>query len=153
MKDKSGKRDWVLRCVSAATSLMDRDDWYGTSMSTNIAESAHALSQRDGIHLSLVAAIQAGKKIDDRFLEVKAAAVNTGIMSRSGNQSGAGRAERNLKRSQKAAEKRKGKSTVKEVNKEDESDAMKTLRMAQDLIKEGVPAATIDAFLKNFAGK
>jgi hypothetical protein len=37
--------------------------------------------------------------------------------------------------------------------KENESDAIQMLRMAQELMKQGVPAAAIDIFLKNSAGK
>lgn len=121
---------------------MNKNDWYTTSMTTNIAESAHALSQKDGKHLSLVGAIQMGKKIDQRFLDTMSAAVNRGIMSRTGNQTIIGRTERNLKRSQKAVAKRKEKAM------QDDS-AANALQIAETLIKSGVSAGIVETFLKS----
>src|SRR4030095_16631208 len=69
LQNKEGKNAWVLHCVSPATSRMKKDDWYSTSHSTNIAESAHAHSQRDGTRLTLVSAIQIARQLDERFLE------------------------------------------------------------------------------------
>ena len=43
---------WVLTCVTFALSKMGRSDWYSTSVDTNIAESAHAQLQRDGVKLT-----------------------------------------------------------------------------------------------------
>ena len=57
IQDKTDKNGWVLKCISAATSKMNRNDWYATSMTINVAENAHALSQKDDKHLSLVGAI------------------------------------------------------------------------------------------------
>ena len=144
IQDKTGKNGWVLKCVSPATSKMKRDDWFDTSMSTNIAESAHAVSQKDGTHLSLVRAIQMGKKVDQRFLDNRDVASNMGIMSRTGNQTVTGRTERNLKRSKKAAAKRKHTATAN-----GDEPAVNTLQIAENLIKQGVPAETIDKFLKS----
>ena len=103
---KEGKNEWILKCVSIATTKMNRDDWFTTSTSTNLAESAHALSQRDGTRLTLVNAIQMGKKIDHRFLESRHVAENMGIMSRWGNRTITGRTQDNLKRSKKATAKK-----------------------------------------------
>jgi hypothetical protein len=119
---------------------MNKNDWYATSMTTNIAESAHALSRKEGKHLSLVGAIQMRKKIDQRFLDTMNVAVNQGIMSRTGNQTIIGRTERSLKRTQKAIAKRKEKA------KEDDS-AKNALQIAERLI--GIPAETVDKLLKS----
>jgi hypothetical protein len=115
---------------------MKRDDWNSTSDSTNLAESAHALSQRDGTKLTLVAAIERARRLDQRFLEGKNVAENMGIMSRHGNQTLTGRTERNLKRSKKTA------------TKKNKSKKNPTLEMAQKLIAEGIPKETVNDYLK-----
>ena len=139
LSDKEGKRSWVLKCVSRATTKMKRDDWNSTSDSTNLAESAHALSQRDGTKLTLVAAIERARRLDQRFLEGKNAAENMGIMSRHGNQTLTGRTERNLKRSKKAAAKK---------NKSNKDPILEAFEMAQKLITEGIPKETVNDYLK-----
>jgi hypothetical protein len=83
-----------LECVSRATSEMAWDDWYSTSNTTNIAESALAHSQRDGTRLTLVSAIQCGKQLDQRFLEGEHAAQSFGVTSKYGNHSVTGRASK-----------------------------------------------------------
>jgi hypothetical protein len=70
---------WVLQCLSIATSKMTRLDWSTTSTNTNIAESAYAHSQQDGVHLSLISAIEKVRKLDQGFLETKSAVRIMGI--------------------------------------------------------------------------
>ena len=95
-----------MECVCRATSKMAWGDWYSTSHTTNIAESAHEHSQRDGTRLTLVSAVQRGRLLDRRFLEGGNAAQTMGVISKYGNQSIAGRATKNLKRTKKAAKKK-----------------------------------------------
>jgi hypothetical protein len=66
---------------------MRRDFWYSTSFTTNIGESAHAFGQGEGKHLSLIAAIQKAKDMDERFLQTRNAAVNFAVMSNWGDRS------------------------------------------------------------------
>jgi hypothetical protein len=95
----------------------------------------------DGTRLSLVGAIQAGKRIDERFGETMSMAVNRGTMSRTGNQTITERTERNLKRTQKTAAKSKEKA-------KNDDPTVATLKIAETLIREGVSVATVDKFLK-----
>jgi len=118
---------------------MKSDDWNSMSDSTNLAESAHALSQRDGTKLTLVAAIEKARRLNLWFLEGKNAAENMGIMSRHGNQTLMGRTERNLKRSKKAAAKK---------NKSKKDPILEAFEMAQKLIAEGIPKETVNDYLK-----
>lgn len=111
IQNKIGKNIWVLKCVCSATSKMSKDDWRDTNHSTNLAEAAHALSQREGVRMSLVGAVKMGRMIDASFLERRTIAENTGVMSRSGNQTITGRTVRNLKRAQKAYAKKKKNET------------------------------------------
>ena len=98
------RNPWVLQYLNPSTSEMNRSDWYTTSSNTNIAESAHAMSQRDGIKLSLVTAIQKGKELDSRFLRVESGAQLMGIQHGYGNISASGRVQRNMVKA-KAAKK------------------------------------------------
>lgn len=132
---KEGQNEWILKCVSPATSRMNKNDWYATSMTTNRAESAHANGQRDGTHGTLIAAIQLAKKMDQRFWDAKYAA-NRGVMSRHGNQTITGRTERNLKRSKKVAQKKTNPT---------ESIFM----MAQSLIEQGVSKDIVELVMKD----
>jgi hypothetical protein len=85
---------------------MNLKDWQTTSFTTNIAGSAHAHSQRDGIRLSLLAAIQRGRKFDLQFLRLEHAAFKFGVNPRYGNISFAGRKKKAVVR-QKAKSARK----------------------------------------------
>lgn len=85
---------------------MNLKDWQTTSFTTNIAESAHANSQRDGIRLSLLAAVQRGRKLDLQFLQLEHAAFKFGVNPRYGNISFAGRKKKAIVR-QKAKSARK----------------------------------------------
>lgn len=85
LRNKEGKNAWVIKCVSPATSKMKREDWYSTSHNTNIAESAHVVSQKDGTRLTLLSAIQVGKTLDMRSFDGQNIAQNMGVFSRHGN--------------------------------------------------------------------
>lgn len=141
LKNKEGDNSWVLECVCRATSKMAWGDWYSTSHTTNIAESAHAHSQRDGTRLTLVSAVQRGRLLDRRFLEGENAAQTMGVISKYGNQSITGRATKNLKRTKKAAKKKaKGDAAAQQ------QEAI--LARAQDLIHEGVSMDVVELYLK-----
>ena len=81
--------------VSRATTEMSHSDWYSINSSTNIVESAHAQSQREGKHLTLVSTIQIGQRLDLRQFELERATHSFGITSRYGNNSMIGRAKKN----------------------------------------------------------
>jgi hypothetical protein len=101
LKNKEGDNSWVLKCVSRATSEMAWGDWYSTSHSTNIAESAHAHLQRDGTRSTLVAAVEGGRRLDKRFLEGEHAAQTMGVFSKYGNNSITGWTAKKMKRGNK----------------------------------------------------
>jgi hypothetical protein len=141
LKNKEGDNSWVLEYVSRATSEMAWEDWYSTSNTTNIAESVHAHSQRDGTRLTLVAAIQCGRQLDKRFLEGEHIGQSFGIISKYGNNSVTGRATKNLARA-KAAAKKKQKQDPKLQQQQD------VLNRAQDLIHQGLSLDIMELFLK-----
>jgi len=103
------KNPWIFQCLSKATTMMNASYWMDTSFTTNVAESAHAQSQRDGTKLTLVAAIQRAAKLDGRFFEARTAARNMGVSVRYGDHSVSGLAKKNINRARKANEKRKDK--------------------------------------------
>jgi hypothetical protein len=73
-------------------------DWVATSFTTNIAENAHALSQRHGKHLTLVGAIQLGEKLDRQHFQLARIVQTTGLSAMYGNRSTTGRARKSLVR-------------------------------------------------------
>jgi hypothetical protein len=141
LRNKEGDNSWIVKCVSRATSKMDWSDWYSTSFDTNIAESAHAHSQRDGTRLTLVSAVQRGKLLDERFLEGEHAAKTGGIISKYGNQGITGRTAKNLKRTKKAAIKKSNRDPVVQQQE-------MILERAQSLIHDGVSLDVVELFLK-----
>ena len=125
---------------------MKRGDWYSTSHDTNIAESAHVISQKDGIRLTLVSAIQVAKRLDMRSLDGQRIAQNMAVFSRQGNQSVAGKAAKNIKRQKKTAEKRAKKKTMKIDVGQDAGENI--LVKAARLLDEGLSLEVVDFFLK-----
>ena len=97
LRNKSGTNSWVLRCINWTKTKMNRDDWFSTSFTTNIAESAHAVSQRYGVRLTLVAAIQHGQKIDLKAAGTLQLATTWGVYLKYGNNSLTGRTATNIK--------------------------------------------------------
>ena len=89
------------------TTEMNLKDWQTTvSFTTNIAESAHAHSQWEGTKLSLLAAVQRGRKLDLQFLQLEHAVFKFGVNPRYGNTSFIGRRKKAITR-QKAKANRK----------------------------------------------
>src|SRR5436309_2288719 len=108
---------WILTCVTIALSSMNRQDWYSTSVDTNIAESAHAQSQRLGVKLTLVTAVQKGKEKDSRFFDLEQAIASHGISAKYGNMSLSGRTKQSLIRNQ-ARQRRRQATKQKEKDEE-----------------------------------
>jgi len=131
---------WVLTCVTFALSKMGRSDWYSTSVDTNIAESAHAQSQRDGVKLTLVTAVKKGERLDSLMFSLEQAAMSGGISAKYGNRSMSGRARQNLTRTQ--ARQRKKQEKDKEY-----SGPTEALRLATELVQRGVAPSAVEGFL------
>lgn len=146
LKSKEGINSWSLECLSWATTEMSREDWYSTSFTTNVAESAHAYAQREGTRLSLVSAVQKAKLLDQRFLEAEIAATQRGIYSRYGNNTTIGRTVANIKRNKKSVEARKRLDPKTQIMTE-------TIEKAQDLIRQGVSSEVVELFLKTESKK
>ena len=141
LKSKEGMNRWSLECLSWATTEMKRDDWFSTSFSMNIAESAHAYSQREGTRLSLVSTVQKARLLDQRYFEAKVAANQSGIHNRYGSNTTMKRTSQNLKRNKKASESRKKLDPRTQAKKD-------TIEKAQELIRMGVSAEVVEVFLK-----
>jgi len=134
LKDKE-RNPWVLQCISRATTEMNHTYWGETSFDTNIAESAHARTQRDGKHLTLVAAIQRASKLDSQFFETRTATRNMGVGVRYGNRSVGGLAKKSIARAQ-ANENRKQKSKAEKAATQQQAEMMTTLTSAVGQLTE-----------------
>jgi hypothetical protein len=100
---------------------MPRVIWSNTSHTTNPAESAHALSQRYGTQLTLVAAVQQGKKIDEQYFMVQRAVRDSGIQRGYANRSISGREKKNMaRRAVRARQKRSRQEEMIEVSEVEE---------------------------------
>ena len=118
---------------------MRRTDWIATSFTTNIAESAHALSQRHGKQLTLVAAIQAGQKLDSQHFQLAQVVHRMGVNSVYENRSATGRARRNLNRQRSRVE------ATKKAKKHEMTE--KILMEAKNLLDAGVSKEVVEEFL------
>jgi hypothetical protein len=101
---------------------MPRIIWGNTSFTTNVAESAHALSQRYGTHMTLVGAIQQSQKIDEQFFVVQRSIRDSGIARGYGNRSVTGRGKKNMIRYEKIAKKRREKERERNGEEEGSDD-------------------------------
>jgi hypothetical protein len=118
---------------------MKATDWIDTSLTTNIAENAHALSQRYGKQLTLVGAIQAGQKLDGQHFELKQMVQSSGLRAMYGNGNATGRIKKNLNRQRgrlEASKKDKKSQGTENVPKE-----------ARSLMDAGVSKEAIEEFL------
>jgi len=132
---------WVLKCLCFPLTSMNAIDWIETSFTTNIAESAHALSQKYGKQMSLMGAIQAGQKLDSQYFELEKNVQLSGVMVNYGNNSATGRARKSLNR----------KKARMEVTKKSKQQQMteKTLREAKNLVDAGISAEVVEQFLSS----
>lgn len=117
------RNPWVLHCISPAMTEMSKRDWQVTSFTTNIAESAHAMAQREGKKLSLLAAVLKGKNVDLHFLQLQQATCGFGVTAHYGNTFMTGRKMLALSRQKAKARKRALKS---KENPDDLSDTGRT---------------------------
>ncbi len=131
---------WVLQCLSIATSKMARSDWFTTSTNTNIAESAHAHSQREGVHLSLVSAIEKARNLDQGFLETENAVRTMGIQDKYGNNSASGKNQKNISRAKNAQ--RKKDNLNPELKLHDE-----LMKWGQQMIDDGFSVTLVEKLL------
>jgi len=86
---------WVIKCLCYPLTAMKSTDWIETSFTTNIAESAYALSQKYGKQLTLISAIQA-RKLDSQYFELDKIIQHSGVNVTYGNRSATGRACQSL---------------------------------------------------------
>jgi hypothetical protein len=132
---------WVMKCLCYPLSLMKSTDWIETSFTTNIAESAHALSQKYGKQLTLVGAIQAGQKLDSQFFELDKIVQHSGINATYGNRSVTGRTRQSLNR-QKAKSRTEATKTAKK-----HETTEKILKEAKSLLEAGMSKEAVEEFL------
>jgi hypothetical protein len=121
---------WIFQGLCFPLSNMSHESWFTTRFNTNVAEAAHAMSQRSGKHLSLVGAIMAGERLDAQFLESRRTAMQFGVSTNYGNKSVTERTQKNMARNNKRAAKRR-----EERKKVDES-VEKTVAAATDLLMD-----------------
>jgi hypothetical protein len=121
---------WIFQGLCFPLSNMSHENWFTTKFNTNVAEAAHAMSQRSGKHLSLVGAIMAGERLDAQFLESHRTALQFGVSTNYSNKSITGRTQKNMTRNNKRAAKRR-----EERKKVDES-VEKTVAAATDLLMD-----------------
>lgn len=130
---------WVFKCLCFPLSSMKRVDWIATSFTTNIGESAHALSQRHGKHLTLVGAIQAAQKLDSNHFQFTRDMQNSGVNFMYGNRTTTGRIRKNLTRQRSRAE------VTKKAKKHEMTE--KILQEAKHLLDAGISTEVVEEFL------
>jgi hypothetical protein len=118
---------------------MRQTDWIATSFTTNIGESAHALSQRHGKHLTLVGAIQAGQKLDGYHFQLAQSVQTSGVNVMYGNRTTTGRARKNLTRQRSRVE------ATKKAKKHETTE--KILMEAKNLLDAGISTEVVEEFL------
>ena len=129
---------WVLVCLCYPMSSMRMTDWVATSFTTNIAESAHALSQRYGKQLTLVGAIQAGEKLDRQHYEIARIGYQIGLNTTYGNRSVTGRAHKSAIRQRSRTE------ASKKTKKHETTE--KILMEARSLLDAGISKDIVENF-------
>jgi hypothetical protein len=132
---------WVLKCLCFPLTSMNAMDWIDTNFTTNIGESAHALSQKYGKQMTLMGAIQAGQKLDSQYFELEKNVQMSGVMVGYGNNSATGRARKNMNRKMAKAE------AIKKTKKQEMSE--KALLDAKNLIEAGISAEVVEQFLSS----
>jgi hypothetical protein len=132
---------WVLKCLCFPLTSMNAMDWIETSFTTNIAESAHALSQKYGKQMTLMGAIQAGQRLDSQYFESEKNVQMSGVMVGYGNNSATGRARKSLNRKMARAE------ATKKTKKQELTE--KTLIDAKNLVDAGISAEVVEQFLSS----
>jgi len=133
------KNPWVLQCLSLATTKMNSQDWKSSSFNTNNAESAHAQSQREGVKLTLMSAVNKGMRLDSRQFEAAQAMQTVGVPVRYGNNSMTGRKQKSICRRKNA--KAKEKTTYDSIDGQE-------LAIAQDLLKNRLPKELVEQYLE-----
>jgi hypothetical protein len=120
---------------------MNAMDWIETSFTTNIAESAHALSQKYGTQMTLRGAIQAGQKLDNQYFELEKNIQMSGVMVWYGNNSATGHARKSLnwKKARMEAAKKSKKQEITE----------NTLMEAKNLMDAGISAKVVEQILSS----
>lgn len=134
---------WILRALCPALSLMRKKDWLTSEYTTNIAESAHAYSQRTGKQLTLVGAILQAEKLDKQYFELQSNVYRFGVASGYGKKDIIGRADKNMNRQKGRIQKVK-----KATKSEQQSETGRLLMEAKELIESGVDAKVVEQFLK-----
>jgi hypothetical protein len=132
---------WIFKCLCYPLTSMNAMDWIETSFTTNIAESAHALSQKYGKQMTLMGAIQAGQKLDSQYFELEKNVQMSGVMVRYGNNSASGRARKSLNRKKARAE------AAKKFKKQEMTE--KTLMEAKNLVDAGISTEVVEQFLSS----
>lgn len=130
---------WVFKCLCYPLTSMKPLNWIETSFTTNIAESAHALSHKYGTRLTLLGAIEAGKKLDCQYFQVEQAVQMSGVQVRYGNNTATGRAKKSLNRRRARVE------ATKKAKKNETTE--KVLKEAKVLIEAGLSAEAVEKFL------
>jgi hypothetical protein len=152
------KNPWILQGLSIAitginnkkqffTIGVNREDWKETSFTTNIAESAHAQSQREGKHLTLLTALKKSIVFDRRFFHAQAA-TRVGISARYGNNSITGRERQKIKRSSNTQAKKNKSKGAKGKGKEPENEPLEA--QVQRMEDAGVNPEEIAKFKKRY---
>jgi hypothetical protein len=140
--DHKDNNPWILSCLCPGLTQMKPEDFFSTSFTTNIGESAHANAQQEGIHLSLVGAIQTGLRFDNRFFEAERTISSFGVTGSYGATGTVGRIVKNITRNKATAKRREKKSEAKNGN-----ESMEVVAKCQQLVSAGISATLIEEIL------
>jgi len=117
------------------------------SFTTNIAESAHAQSQREGKHLTLLSALKKSIVFDQRSFHAQAA-TRVGISVRYSNNSITGRERQKIKRSNNTQAKKNKSKEAKGKGKKPENEPLEA--QVQRMEDAGVNPEEIAKFKKRY---
>ncbi|KAJ6631654.1 hypothetical protein B0H10DRAFT_1979696, partial [Mycena sp. CBHHK59/15] len=86
--DHKAMSAWILPCLVKSQSPMSADDWDSTPATTNTGEAQHAwTNSRTGIGLSLVEAMESGRKLDNEVAREIEISIKSGVLLNSRNES------------------------------------------------------------------
>ncbi|CAG8554825.1 10961_t:CDS:2, partial [Dentiscutata heterogama] len=112
------QKPYIIASLNPNISNISNDDWYAAPNSTNCAEAAHSMSNREGKQLKLMTAILRGQKLDMRYFKRIEIKKNYNIDLSGHDKSGIKRKISAIKRSSKLTESNSNKNDSSNINNE-----------------------------------
>ncbi|CAG8806720.1 35626_t:CDS:2, partial [Racocetra persica] len=111
------KKPYIIASLNPNLSKIPHDLWHAAPNSTNCAEAAHAMSNREGKQLKLMTAILRGRKLDMRNFKRTDIKANFNINTCGYDKSNIARKKLAIKRSTSSSTKKQNKLSSFQINK------------------------------------